>query len=48
MFRIYNIYNVKKIVADTLSRFTINRNQETTQEYTYKKETMSEINDTEE
>ena len=30
------IQGKKKIVADALSRFPINRNQETTKEYTYK------------
>ena len=37
----------KNILADTLSIFAINVNQETTLESTYKKETVSEINDTE-
>ena len=35
-------------MADTLSRFTLNRNQETTNKSTYQKEIVSEINDTEE
>ena len=38
----------KNIVADALSIFPINSNQETTQESTYKKELLSEINDTKE
>ena len=35
-------------MAYKLSIFPLNRNQETTQKYTYKKEIMSETNDTEE
>ena len=35
----------KNIVEDTLSIFTLNGNQETTHNYTYKKEIVSEIND---
>ena len=38
----------KNIVAYALPRYTINRNQETTQEYNYKNETVSEINNTKE
>ena len=38
----------KNIVADTLSRLTINANQETTQESIYKNEIVSEIDDTKE
>ena len=37
----------KNIVTDSLSRFPITGNQETTHEYTYKQEIVSEINDTE-
>ena len=36
------------IVADALSIFHLNQNKETTQKSTYKKEIVSEINDTEE
>ena len=36
------------IVVDALSIFSINRNQVTTQEFIYKKEIVSQINDTEE
>ena len=42
------IKGAKNIVADSLSRFTINRNQETAQDSTYKKDIVSEINNTEE
>ena len=35
-YRIY-IQGNENIVADALSRFTINGNQETTHDYTYKK-----------
>ena len=35
----------KKITADTLSRWTINGNQDTTHKSTYQQETVSEIND---
>ena len=38
----------KSIATDTLSIFPINGNQKTTHEYTYKRENVSEINDTEE
>ena len=38
----------KNIVAYTLSIFTSNGNQHTTQEYTYKKEIAPETNDTKE
>ena len=38
----------ENIVTDTLSRLPINSNQDTTHESTYKKEILSEINDTEE
>ena len=41
------IQGKKHIVADVLSRFTMNKNQETTQESTYEKEIMQDINDTE-
>ena len=34
------------MVADTLSRFTINRNQDTAQDSTHKKGIVSEINNT--
>ena len=37
----------KNIVADVLSRFTINGNQETTQESIYKKGTVPKTNETE-
>ena len=36
------------MIADTLSRLPLNGNQYTRQKSTYKKEIMSEINDTEE
>ena len=36
------------MVSDALSIFFLNRNQDTTQESTYKKGIVSEINDTEE
>ena len=42
------IQDIKNIVAYAPSRFPINSNQETTQKSTYKKEILSEINDTEE
>ena len=35
-------------MVDVLSRFTLNGNQENTQEFPYKREIASEINDTEE
>ena len=38
----------ENILLDALSRLTVKRNQETTQESTYKKSIESEINDTEE
>ena len=38
----------KNIVADALLISPLNGNQDTTKEYTYNKETLSEINDTEE
>ena len=42
------IQDDKNILADTLSRFPINANQENTHEFTYKNEIESEIYDTEE
>ena len=48
MVQIYNISMVRKIVADALSRLTLNGNQETTWRKTYKKENVSEINYTKE
>ena len=38
----------KNILADALSRFTLNMNHKTTHKYTYQKEIVSEINDIEE
>ena len=38
----------KNIVADAISRFPLNGNQETTQKSTYQREIVSEINDTKE
>ena len=45
---IEQIQREKNIVADVLSQFLINGNQETTQEYTYAKQIMIEITDIEE
>ena len=50
--RVWYIYRIcqrwKKIVVDVLSRFPLNGNQETTQNSTYQKEIVSEVNDTKE
>ena len=40
------IQSDKNIVADALSIFHINRNKETKQEFTFKKDIVSEINNT--
>ena len=42
------IQSEKNIVTDTLSRLNLNVNQETTHKSNYKKEIVSEINDTKE
>ena len=44
----YNISMVRKILADALSRLTLNGNQETTRRKTYQQENVSEINYTKE
>ena len=48
MVLIYDILRVKNIVPYALSVLHSNGNKDTTQQYTYKKEVVSEINDTKE